>query len=126
MSNPTLTILDGTFAIHRFAPGASIPKIVYASPFYAVTRTDEELSVVVPDGLMIGSEKADTGWSIIKVNGPLEFSMVGVMAGLSTALAEAGVSLFALSTFDTDYLLVKTIRLGKARDALEARGYQFT
>jgi uncharacterized protein len=125
MTNPTLMILDGTFAIHRFAPGTSIPKAVFTSPLFAITRTDEELSVVVLDGLPMKSEKVDSGWSVIKVNGPLKLNQVGVMAGLSTALAGAGVSLFALSTFDTDYLLVKVTALDKARDALEAKGYRF-
>ena len=125
MTNLTLTIVDGTYAIHRFAPGTFIPKAVFSSPFYSVTATGEELSVVVLDGLVTGSEITDGGWSVIKVNGPLELNLVGVMAGLSAALAEAGVSLFAISTFDTDYLLVKAVQLRKARSALEARGCHF-
>jgi uncharacterized protein len=120
MTNPTLMVLNGTYAIHRFAPGTSIPKAIFSSPFYAVTATDEELSVVALDGLLTKSEKTDGGWSAIKVNGPLKLTQIGVLAGLSSALAEAGVSLFAISTFDTDYLLVKVTALDKARDALEA------
>jgi hypothetical protein len=125
MTNPTLMVLNGTYAIHRFAPGTSIPKAIFSSPFYAVTATDEELSVVALDGLLTKSEKTDSGWSAIKVNGPLKLTQIGVLAGLSSALAEAGVSLFAISTFDTDYLLVKVTALDKARDALEAKGYKF-
>ena len=125
MTNPTLMVLDGTYAIHRFTPGTSIPKAVFSSPFYAVTATGEELSVVALDGLLTKSEKSDGGWSAIKVNGPLKLTQTGVMAGLSTALAQAGVSLFAISTFDTDYILVKVTALEKAKDALEASGYKF-
>lgn len=125
MTNPTLMILDGTYAIHRFAPGTSIPKAVYSSPFFAVTATAEELSIVALDGLLAKSEKSDGGWSAIKVNGPLKLNQVGVMAGLSAALAQASVSLFAISTYDTDYILVKVTALEKAKDALEASGYKF-
>ena len=125
MTNPTLLVLDGTYAIHRFAPGTSIPKAVYSSPFFAVTATGEELSIVALDGLLTKSEKSDGGWSAIKVNGPLKLNQVGVMAGLSAALAQASVSLFAISTYDTDYIFVKATYLEKAKDALEARGYKF-
>lgn len=125
MANPTLVVLDGTYAIHRFAPETAIPKAVFSSPFYAVTRTNEELSVVLVEGLIKNSEKVDSGWAVIKVNGPLELTMTGVMAGLSRSLASAGISLFAISTFDTDYFLVKAGALVKARSALEAEGYKF-
>jgi hypothetical protein len=117
--------LDGTYAIHRFPAGTPIPKTVFSSPFYAITATDDELSVVLLDGLPLKSEKSDGGWAAIKVNGPLKLSQTGVLAGLSSALAEAEVSLFAISTFDTDYLLVKMTALEKARDILEAKGYKF-
>jgi uncharacterized protein len=125
MNNPTLMVLDGTYAIHRFAPGTSIPKTVFSSPFFAVTATCEELSVVALDGLLTKSEKSDGGWSAIKVNGPLKLTQTGVLAGLSSALAQASVSLFAISTFDTDYILVKVTCLEKAKDVLEASGYKF-
>jgi hypothetical protein len=125
MNNPTLMVLDGTYAIHRFAPGTSIPKAVFSSPFFAVAATCEELSVVALDGLLTKSEKSDGGWSAIKVNGPLKLTQTGVLAGLSAALAQASVSLFAISTFDTDYILVKVTCLEKAKDVLEASGYKF-
>jgi hypothetical protein len=125
VSRPILTVLDGNYAIHRFSPGTPIPKAMFSSPFYSFTATDEELSVVAFEGLVKKSEKTDGGWSVIKVNGPLDLTMTGVMAGLSTTLAEAGVSLFAISTFDTDYLLVKTGAFERAKEALQARGYKF-
>ena len=125
MSNPTLMVLDGSYAIHRFAPRAPIPEATFSSPFYNITTTDEELSVVALEGFLIMSEETDGGWSVIKVNGPLKLTLTGVMAGLSATLAEAGVSLFAISTYDTDYLLIKTIALEKARQAFQARGYEF-
>jgi hypothetical protein len=125
MPSLSLTILENLFAIHRFAAGASIPKEVTRADFFAVTRTNDELSVVAPEDVELKSEKSDRGWACIQVNGPLKLSQVGLLADLSAALAKAQVSIFVLSTFDTDYLLVKAGQLEQARAALEAAGYKF-
>jgi len=124
MPKPTLTILAGTFTIHRLAAQADIPQEVTRAGFFAITRTDEELSIVAPARIAVPSERSDPGWACLKVDGPLDFSLVGILSGLSTALAEAGISLFALSTFDTDYILVKAEKLAGACQALKARGYE--
>jgi hypothetical protein len=125
MPTPTLTILEHLFTIHRFAAGASIPKEVTKADFFAVTRTGDELSVVAPADIELKSEQSDSDWACIQVNGPLKLSQVGLLADLSAALAKAQVSIFAISTFDTDYLLVKAEQLEQARAALEAAGYKF-
>jgi hypothetical protein len=121
---PTLTLLEQTFRIHRLAPDAEIPKPALESPFCAITRTDEELSLVLPDSVVIESDTSEAGWACFKVQGPLEFGLVGVLAGISSALAEAGVAIFALSTFDTDYILVKREQARAAREALASAGYR--
>jgi len=79
---------------------------------------------VLPDSVGIMSDKSEPGWACFKVEGPLEFELVGVLAGISSALAEAGVSIFALSTFDTDYILIKREQVRTAYDALVFAGYQ--
>ena len=122
--NLTLTLLDGTFVIHRLAPDAQIPADVLSSHFFAVTRTDDELSLMLPDSVKIASDKSDSDWACFKVEGPLEFELVGVLAGISSVLAQAEVSIFALSTFDTDYILVKREQVGAAKEALTSAGYQ--
>ena len=119
----SLTLLDQTFTIHRLKPEENIPDHALESPFFAITRTDEELSLVLPESFEIESGKSDPGWSCFKVEGPLEFGLVGVLAGISSLLANAGVSIFALSTFDTDYILVKREQVRVARDALTSGGY---
>jgi hypothetical protein len=119
-----LTLLAETFTLHRLAPDTEVPRSALESPFYAITRTDEELSLVLPEAIKIESEKSDTGWACFKVEGPLEFGLVGVLAGISSALAQAGVPIFALSTFDTDYILVKREQAQAAREALTSAGYQ--
>ena len=123
MSQLSLTLLEETFCVHRLFPDAEIPAIVLNSPFFAITRTEEELSIVVPETVGIEQAQSDSGWACFKVNGPLEFSLVGVLAGIANALAEAKVSIFALSTFDTDYILLKRKQVEAAKEALTSAGY---
>jgi hypothetical protein len=119
----SLTLLEGAFVIHRTSPDAEIPTTALNSSFFAITRTEKELSLVLPDSVEIESDKSDAGWTCFKVEGPLEFDLVGVLAGISSVLAEAGVPIFALSTFDTDYILVKREQVKVAKEALTSAGY---
>jgi uncharacterized protein len=119
----SLTLLEQSFTIHRLEPDAELPKPALRSSFFAVTRTDEELSLVLPDSVKIESNRSDLGWACFKVQGPLEFQLVGVLAGISSVLAEAGVPIFVISTFDTDYILVKREHVQVAREALISKGY---
>ena len=121
-----LATMHGEFAIHRFASDAALPEAVLSSDIFSITRTDEELSIVCREDIPLGSPRCEVGWSCIKVIGPLDFSLTGILAHLAGLLAENGISLFALSTFDTDYLLVKTDQLTAAVDALKAGGCGFT
>ena len=118
-------VLDGSFTVHRFAADSDIPAPVFESAFYHISRTDAELSIVCDAALTLDSGKAESGWSGIKVVGPLDFGVTGILAAVATPLAEAEVSIFAISTFDTDYVLVKTEKLPLARRVLEAAGHQF-
>ncbi|HEV8628712.1 MAG TPA: ACT domain-containing protein [Thermoanaerobaculia bacterium] len=118
----TLEVLPGLLAVCRLSPGQGVPEWVLALPFWSLTRTDDELSVVVPESLATPAWRQETGFRALKVRGPLDFGLTGVLARLSVALADAGVSLFALSTFDTDYLLVRESDLARAVDALQRAG----
>jgi hypothetical protein len=120
----SLTLLAETFTIHRLQPNAEIPSPALRSPFFAIARTGDELSLVVPGSVKIKSDRSDAGWACFKVEGPLEFSLVGVLACIAGALAKASVSIFALSTFDTDYILVKREQVRAAKEALTTAGYQ--
>jgi hypothetical protein len=91
--------------------------------FFSITRTGEELSVVCREVLVPEGIRAERGWRAIRVAGVLDLSQVGVLASLAVPLAGAGISLFALSTFDTDYLLVKEQDLGRAVEVLVAAGH---
>ena len=126
LMKPGLSLLQETFSLYRLDADASIPAVVLDSPFFAVTRTPDELSIVVPEGLAIPDARRESGWSCIKVLGPLDFGLTGVLAGISTALAREGISLFAVSTFDTDYILVKKDFVPQALQTLKKAGYQFS
>jgi hypothetical protein len=118
-----LTIVEDTFAVCRLNADAAVPTWASASKFFSVTRTADELSVVCPQRLVPDEVRCERGWRCLRVAGTVDFSMIGVVDSLVTPLAEAGVSVFVLSTFDTDYLLVKEDDLERALAALRAAGH---
>ena len=116
-----LTLLPDTLAICRLPQEAPIPQWALAGDFYAVFRSREELSIVCPDGHPPSDIEADSGWRAFKVRGPLPLTEIGIIASLTALLAEAGIAVFVVSTFDTDYLLVKKPDLSKAVRVLGSR-----
>ena len=118
-----LTVLPGFFAIVCLAADAPLPSWASAGDFFSVTRTSDELSVVCLANQVPSSLTTETGWRALKVQGPFALSEIGVLAALTAALAHAKVSLFAISTFATDYLLVNDKSLDAAIVALRAAGH---
>jgi len=118
-----LQLLVGAYAVSRLSPDEPIPKWARGE-LLALVRTPDELSIVSAAGAVPESVRSESGWRALKVAGPLDFSLVGILAALSGALARADVPLFALSTFDTDYLLVRDHDLGRAVRALESEGHR--
>jgi len=114
-----LRVLPGRYAICRLAPDAAVP-----ASFFSATRTEDELSIVCLDAQAPEDAKTESGWRALQVIGPLEFSLTGILAAIAAPLAAAGVSIFAISTFDTDYVLVKEENLAKAWAALRAAGHR--
>jgi len=119
----TLSVMEGLFAIIRLASDAPLPAWAAQSSFFSATRTCEELSLVVPEAAAVAEHEVSRGWRMLKVRGPLKFSEVGVLAALANPLARTGVSIFVISTFDTDYLLVPQEELSVAVEALEHAGH---
>ncbi len=117
-----LTLLPGTLAVCRLEKNAPVPEWALAGPFCSVTLTREELSVVCPEARVPREVKKETGWRALQVAGPLDFSLTGVLASLTAPLAREKISVFALSTYDTDYLLVKEEQLERAIRALRGAG----
>jgi hypothetical protein len=121
----TFKILKEAFTIHRFPPDHPVPVQLGSGRFYSICKTDEELSIVCDSNIAIDSPAHEKQWSCLKVAGPLDFSLTGILADISGTLANAGISIFAISTFDTDYILVKTRHLTSARRCLTAAGHLF-
>jgi len=120
----TLQLLAGTFAVVRLPPGAGLPWWAANSEgFLSFTRTSAETSIVCDDRRVPAGVQAERGFRALRVEGPLSFSAVGVLASIAQPLAEAGVSIFVISTFDTDYLLVQAATLNRSVRALRDAGH---
>ncbi len=119
-----LQLLKSRFSVCRLAPDAAIP--VWATgtgELVSVTRTPDELSVVCPETAVPKDTRCEHGWRGFKVAGPLAFSLTGVLVSVAKPLADAGVGIFAVSTYDTDYILVKEENLENAICILSAAGH---
>jgi uncharacterized protein len=113
------------FSICRLAPGDPVPNWAGgASGFLSVTRTPAELTVVCSKAVVPPEVRQEGGWGLLEVEGPLDFALTGILASLAGPLARAGVSIFALSTFDTDYVMVRRQQMEQGIQALESAGHR--
>lgn len=112
--------LPGRFVVARLTADAPIPDWAGASntPLLSITRTNDELSIVAPNDVVPNDVRAERDFIAFAVVGPLDFSLTGILARLTAALAEASIPVFAISTFDTDYLLVRAAHREATRAAL--------
>lgn len=122
----TLSLLTPDYAVCQLPPDQPLPAWALAGEFWSVTRGVGELSVVcaasqVPDGV-----PAQAGWAALRLHGPFDFALTGILASVLNPLRDAGVGIFALSTYDTDYVLVPRARLAEAVAALHAAGHTVT
>jgi hypothetical protein len=124
-ARPTLTlrILPETFAVCQLPPEAPAPTWA-AGTLVSVTKTPEEWSIVCEERYVPGGVTQQGGFRCLTVAGPLDFALTGVMAALAGPLADAGISIFPLGTYDTDYLFVRGGDLGRAAAALRGHGHQ--
>ena len=117
-----LKVLGTVFSVCRTA---DLSRVDLSREFVFIGKTDEELSVVCPqDAVPEDALAREDGWRAFRVEGVLDFSLTGILARLSGTLAEAGIGLFAVSTYNTDYILVKRENLARALAALAAAGYE--
>jgi uncharacterized protein len=116
--------LPGSFMICRLHPDAPMPKLVPNDSFTSATRTADELSIVCPMDQAPAGAKCEGPWTCFKLQGPFPFSQTGVLASFIDPLAEHGVPIFAIATFDTDYVLVKEEHAPTARQVLKAAGHE--
>lgn len=119
-----LEALPERLSVVRLEPGEAIPAWAATGPLQCVVRTTDELSVLCATSAVPADLRAEGPFRALKVQGPLDFSATGILASLAVPLAGAGISIFALSTFDTDYVLVKEEALARAIQALRAAGHE--
>jgi hypothetical protein len=118
-----LLLHPGLYCICRFSLDDPLPPWTASAAFCSVTRTLDELSIVCDQDAVPPQIQAARGWRLLRVQGRLDFNLVGVLAGLTTTLANANVSVFAVSTHETDYLLVQDEEVDRGVAALRAAMY---
>lgn len=124
MEKNALIVLNREFCIHRFGADARIPSAVLESRFFWIGRTDEELSIVCESAIRLDSDHCQVGWACLKAEGPIDFAVTGVLSDISRVLASAKISIFVLSTYDTDYILLEKRHVPRAQTLLRKAGYE--
>lgn len=115
--------MDEVFAIHSLAVNSKIPDAVFTAPIFFIAKTYDEISIVIPTNHNIESDEVESDWRALEVVGPLGFSLTGLLSKISSVLADNKISIFAISTFDTDYILVKNNKIAAAITALRENDY---
>ncbi len=128
MKRLVIDVRPGEYSVARLDAAEPVPAGLFDADtdvLVSVTRSRDEISMICPTGTSLpDSARTEGGWRLLTVRGPLEFTLTGIIAALSSELASAGVPLFSLSTFDTDHLLVKQPDLARAVDALRLSGHE--
>ena len=117
-------VLSEKLAVCQLAAGSPVPEWALAQGFFCVTQTAEELSIVCAESRVPAGVRVERDWVALKLDGPFPFAMTGVLTSFLQPLAEAGVPIFVVSTFDTDYVLMKRDKLEAAIKALDAAGHE--
>ncbi len=119
----TMKLLDEKYGVCRMDSLEKIPERAFKSDLYSITKTIDKFSIVCWQENIPGHIKCEKDWRILKVEGPLDFSLIGILSSISTMLAKQKISIFVISTFDTDYILVKERDLKGSIDSLQAQGH---
>lgn len=119
-----LEILDNKLKVVKLNTNETVPEVVFKQGFYSITKTNEELSIVVDENINIQSDIIEYNWRAIKIVGTLDFSLIGILSRISTILAQAEISIFAISTYNTDYILLKANQLENAIEVLKQNNYE--
>lgn len=125
MKKLTLHMLGETFTINKLPQFAEIPSILDQGDMCFISRTDEELTIVCPDYMAPNNVQQELGWRCFKVDGEMKLQEIGVLASLAQPLADAGIPIFVVSTYATDYIFVMEENLVEAVKALQQAGHKF-
>lgn len=118
-----MKLLEEKYGVCRLDKYEEVPEWVNKDDFFSITKTYDELSIVCLEDNIPNNIKCERDWRILKVEGPLDFSLVGILAYISSVLAQNSISIFAISTYDTDYILVKNKDVDRAIEVLREDGY---
>ena len=121
-----LSVKPGRYAVCRLDSQAPLPAWIAAQPFCSVTRTADECSIVCLESAVPAGIQCERGWRMLKLEGPFAFNLVGILLAVIQPLAERGISIFAVSTYDTDYVFVHAPQLDQALTVLAERGHQIS
>ena len=119
-----LSMLDERLAVCRLEARAEIPPWATGAPFFCVTRTPDELSIICPEERVPAGITCEPGWRAFKLEGAFDFGLVGVLSSVAAPLAESEVGILAIATYETDYVLVQGSQLDLAVAALRGRGHE--
>lgn len=119
-----LKILENKLKVLKMKNDSKVPELVLNQSFYSITRTDEELSIVLDENIDVESDIVEYNWRAIKIEGILDFSLIGILSTISKILAMANIGIFVISTYNTDYILVKEEKLEKAIIVLKQNNYE--
>lgn len=120
----TMKLLKEKYGVCRLEKTALIPEWSKNSEFFSITRTADELSIVCSQDNIPNDIKCEKDWRILKIQGPLDFSLIGILASISAVLAQKGISIFAISTYDTDYILIKNKDIDNSIKSLIKERYE--
>ena len=124
MRRLVLKLLPDSYAVCRLKDSGDIPKRVRSLPFYAIVGTENSITLVCDQKYISDTEECEKNWRCFEIEGPFDFSEIGIISKVSGPLAHAKIAVFVISAFETDYLLVKDIHLKDALATLKASGHQ--
>jgi uncharacterized protein len=119
-----MKLINESYGVCRLNKDEEIPAWAYEGELFSITKTDDELSILCLQENIPTGVKFEGDWRILKVEGPLDFSLIGILSKISGILALQSISIFAVSTYDTDYILVKENNINTAVEALRGQGYE--
>lgn len=120
----TMKLLKEKYGVCRLDKNELIPEWAQKGDFFSITKTKDELSIVCSQNNIPANIKCEKEWRILKIEGPLDFSLIGILSSISSILAQRRISIFAISTYDTDYILVKESDIDNAIEVLMKEGYE--
>lgn len=126
MEKLKIRLLKGTYAVCQIKDTENILNCFDEKEFFSITKTEDEISVVMLQDKISSDVRVEKDWRILKVEGTLDFSLIGILAKISEILAKNSISIFVISTFNTDYILVKEEKVEKAILVLSEEGYEIS